>query len=295
LPDHLAKSVIVPVVNFGYGLILDNKPISIEWGSYWDGSIVRLICQAYPREDTSFVQNMVVMIRSLLSNGIVDMDVPLAEQFRDLVNLLSPGTYNVSVICMGSNSSVPFKKNGADYYSLIDWSEYPFTDMNFSSDTETRRHLFLTEKKSRLNRERIDYYIEKIEKGVRPLMFIVQIGIDYFLIDGHHKYEAYKETKQWPIALCVGTKRIRTDRPNVTCDYDGFCLESDNFDTNEISNLEKSFFSGIVYKHHKVYYPDSDVEEEEEEEEEVFMGIEGFTKSFLYWSEHRVKRTHFGF
>jgi antitoxin component YwqK of YwqJK toxin-antitoxin module len=88
--------------------------------------------------------------------------------------------------------------------NILDWTSdgfYPF------SSTE---YLIATQPESEINQKRVNYYIDRISKGLRPFILLMSSYYNrdheqeadfisgYFILDGHHKMLAYQRLKLVP-------------------------------------------------------------------------------------------------
>jgi len=122
------------------------------------------------------------------------------------------------------------QKRNWQYSSFFDYTTsifYPFDDFNF----------FATESKTKLNEERIKYFEERIKKGERPFALVYRAFYTIFdeysneyVLDGHHKLEAYKNLKI-PPAVAIITQ-------NYILDIEDFWDDNDNL-------IEEKFISHL--------------------------------------------------
>ncbi|KFF23313.1 ParB N-terminal domain-containing protein [Chryseobacterium vrystaatense] len=130
-----------------------------------------------------------------LTNGT---EAEIMAGIEDFLTLFENGSYQVNL------GKIPFDhsnfymseplaadKNFPDCQKFSGWF-YPFEDFNY---------LYTLERKS-INPKRVDYYTELIKKGgqPKPIIFYSLYNQDpqmsnAFVLDGHHKIEAYKRLK----------------------------------------------------------------------------------------------------
>ena len=125
---------------------------------------------------------------SLVSSGKLNFDVSLQNQFGHILNSLSNGQYELK-FC-----EFPFDIN---YLELNDEGK-PYYDTygGLADVVFTQKNLDIS---------LVAKYKSKIKKGERPIcvLFKLQNSWTIFVIDGHHKLNAYRELKTNPKALLI--------------------------------------------------------------------------------------------
>ena len=144
------------------------------------------------------------MLRFVL-DGNVDREQPLGEQFKLFLELLVDGNYRLS---LGSEfdlkQAFPFPSN---WNPAIDFDHF------YPIDTQ----LVLTQSPDSLNSDRVAHFAELIESGKRPIILAVttnEAWCDY-VIDGHHKFAAYKQLNTQPMVF-TATRVEPPTLPNDT-------------------------------------------------------------------------------
>jgi hypothetical protein len=176
---------------FGTGLYFDGQPISF----YWDdcrGSVAQYLAQAKildTKENLTLIRNFV--------EGQVAAKHSLAEQVEPLLQLFETGEYALNLLDV--EGVLPM------------WDEYPgkALEADFQEDIGNfyplGTELITTRPKRSLNQERVKVYESDLKKRQRPIVITTSVkdGWAEFVIDGHHKLQAYQNLKIAPRVLQI--------------------------------------------------------------------------------------------
>ncbi len=176
---------------FGTGLYFDGQPISFYWDDY-RGSVAQYLAQI----ETLDTKENLSKIRDFVEGQVLQMQ-SLAGQLEPLLCLFESGEYQLK----------PLTIKGARPM----WDDYPgkTLDMDFKEDIGTfypmDTELITTRPKRLLNQERIKFYEAILKQGQRPIVITagVKDGWTEFVIDGHHKLQAYTSLKIAPRVLQI--------------------------------------------------------------------------------------------
>jgi hypothetical protein len=176
---------------FGTGLYFDGQPISFYWDDY-RGSVAQYLAQVKTLDTKENLAN----IRNFVE-GQVAKTQSLAGQLKPLLHLFEPGDYALNLLTI--KDALPM------------WDEYPgkALDMDFKEDIGNfypmGTELVTTRPKRLLNQERIKFYEAILKQGQRPIVITASVkdGWTEFVIDGHHKLQAYTELKIAPRVLQI--------------------------------------------------------------------------------------------
>ena len=126
----------------------------------------------------------------LVCNGKVDANLSLHEQFNFILKLLSNGNYQLD-FC-----KFPFNVNFLPANSLKNSRPYYDTYGGLVDIIETQTFI---------DRNIIEKYKSKIINGQEPIpiLLTIQNSTSVFILDGHHKINAYRELKKNPKALII--------------------------------------------------------------------------------------------
>lgn len=126
----------------------------------------------------------------LVKDGQVDPQKPLSEQFKHLTNLLTNGSYSLQ-LC-----KFPWQLR------VLPGTDRDNTKSFYDTYGGTAD---LIETQSYLNRQVVDTYKTAIACGVRPIVVLIKLEASWviYILDGHHKLQAYQELKKDPEALII--------------------------------------------------------------------------------------------
>lgn len=173
---------------FDSGLLVGGAPVAFLW-SDCGGSIGQYLVRS---RDTAGLSERLRALRQVAGGGL-DPRAPLAPQIRPLLALFSSGRYRLSYTpALGLHMVVAY---GARFsYTTDRDSIYPFNEM-----------LITTRPSDVLRRDRVDFFRERIAAGERPIVFTAGVAEAYgaFVLDGHHKLQAYGELGLPPAVLSI--------------------------------------------------------------------------------------------
>lgn len=152
-------------------LYFKGRPYAILWHDC-AGSVaqylVRTGIKAHKKE--------IAQMRHILENGL-DPNKLISEQIALILKLFKYGKFYLT-------------NYQADSWNIIDAK--PINLMNFYSYNET---YILTQARAKLNTETVAKYKSLIKSGKSPVVITISTSASYaaFVIDGHHKLEAYDQ------------------------------------------------------------------------------------------------------
>jgi hypothetical protein len=137
--------------------------------------------------------------------GAVDKGRSLAEQIEPLLAVFAPGTY-----CLSYTPSTV-----AGYIATLEYPAHSGADrqlMNYYPAED--RNLVCTQTRESLHEERVDFYREQIRAQQRPIVLTTSAEGAWceFVIDGHHKLEAYNRERVQPAILGI----VRWSAPAIS-------------------------------------------------------------------------------
>lgn len=148
------------------------------------------------------------IISSALDSALQEGDeTKILKYIPNFLKLFSDGKYHYNFNIINFSDS-EFHKSDAIEYSIETPQDerfsghfYPFKDYNY----------FYTIKSDKIDLERVEYYKKLIKSGINPTIIIFDadfvIGFEYsssYVLDGHHKIEAYLSLKKDIPALFIG-------------------------------------------------------------------------------------------
>jgi hypothetical protein len=175
---------------FGTGLYFDGQPISIFWHD-WGGSVAQYLAHVKILNNEANL----LAIRNFVEGQVAETH-GLAKQIKPLFKMFESGEYQLNLL---------------DEFSLSLWSEYPGEALNqdFKEDIGWFYPLYpsviATRPKRFLNHERIKFYEASLTRGQRPIVITASVieGYARFVIDGHHKLQAYENLNIAPRVLQI--------------------------------------------------------------------------------------------
>lgn len=177
-------------------LLVDGEPIALNW-SDCEGSVGQYLARAGA---TSYEESL-QSLRHFLSGKFLS-DVPLGVQLSSFLDLFVSGRYRLQRLNECEDCDY------LEYHS--DWTRTKNHDEFYPFGWS----LIMTQPRESLNHEQVQRYIEDIKKGVRPIALTatVEEGWCDFVIDGHHKLQAYKLAQIAPTFISV----CRLDAPQLS-------------------------------------------------------------------------------
>ncbi len=183
---------IIRVLYDGFAsCLIIRRPVAVNWPDS-RGSVGEYYAVSELSEDEKII--LADRLNRSLAEGT---EAEIMADIEDFLTLFENGSYQVNLGKIPfENSSfhvaipLPDDKNAGNR-RFSGWF-YPFQDFNY---------LYTLENKS-INPERVQYYMELIKKGSRPkpIIFYSLYNLDpqmssAFVLDGHHKIEAYTRLK----------------------------------------------------------------------------------------------------
>jgi hypothetical protein len=137
--------------------------------------------------------------------GNIDINLPKCQQIYPFLELFVPGEYSIwyeeswshSGDCLRFDTTWDFAKEYDEHYPHGNTTAWIYTQPTDS-----------------LKAERIDHYVKLIESGDKPIILMAgNLGEDNykFVLDGHHKLEAYREARINPAVIFIN----RWDAPSL--------------------------------------------------------------------------------
>eukprot|EP01006_Ploeotia_vitrea_P058366 TRINITY_DN69285_c0_g1_i1.p1 TRINITY_DN69285_c0_g1~~TRINITY_DN69285_c0_g1_i1.p1 ORF type:complete len:376 (-),score=22.10 TRINITY_DN69285_c0_g1_i1:94-1221(-) len=208
LSEDEAQGSIVVAGEHGTALGLDNKCVIVNGtDSSSPDSWERFYFSVHSRKDTS-ASRMFRKIQSQLRYGLLSPQHELKQQFWDLVRLLQAGTYHIRV-----------------HHNVLIIGTIPLDPPHGEHTAHDGWWMHFTQCPAIVSEKRVEEYMSLIKRGFRPLCVGVSsypwtpnalrvpqgggvtrvrvFGATMFLIDGHHKYEAYKRVGILPSFLQI--------------------------------------------------------------------------------------------
>ncbi len=168
------------------------------------------------------------LYESLVGTGKLDFNNSLQNQFGHILNLLSNGKYELK-LC-----EFPYKIT----YLGLNNEEKPYSDTygGLADILFTQKYFDLSV---------VEKYKSKIKKGERPIcvLFKLQDSWTIFVIDGHHKLNAYKELKINPKALIISKIENRAVETNQGIEI-----------MKKLGLNDEKFITTFKYESEKKYY-----------------------------------------
>jgi hypothetical protein len=184
---------IIKVLYDGFAsCLIIRRPVAVNWPDS-RGSVG----EYYAVSELSDEEK--IILADSLNRSLTDgTETEIMAGIEDFLRLFESGSYQVNLGTIPFENSnfymarpLPADKNIPDYKRFSGWF-YPFQDFNY---------LYTLESKS-IDPKRIEYYMDLIRKGGRPkpIVFYSLYHLDpmmscAFVLDGHHKIEAYTRLK----------------------------------------------------------------------------------------------------
>jgi len=182
---------IIKVLYDGFAsCLIIRRPVAVNWPDF-RGSVGEYYAVSELSEDEK------IALADRLNRSLTEgTEAEIMMGIEDFLTLCENGTYQVNL------GEIPFENS--TFHTIISLPDenagtrrfsgwfYPFKDFNY---------LYTLENKS-INPERVQYYMELIKKGNRPKPIILNSLYNMdpqmsnaFVLDGHHKIEAYTRLK----------------------------------------------------------------------------------------------------
>lgn len=179
-------------------LLVEGRPIALNWNDC-QGSVGQYLVFTSHTRGNEYARQLAEFV-----SGQYDLNCPFAEQISPLLSTFADGIYWLHFIpstditgfeVQGYPSPAPGDRRLLEYY--------PFADHN----------LIGTQAHESLDKERVKYYRAQIRSKRRPIILTAATENAWceFVIDGHHKLEAYLRENVKPSILNI----IRWDAPTI--------------------------------------------------------------------------------
>ena len=179
-------------------LLVGGKPIALNWCDC-EGSVGQYMVRA----GSTDCEKKLRSLRHLVE-GNVSAQAPLTAQLQPFLELFVPGRYRI--LYYESCPDCDCIKFNTPWMASRDFDQfYPMCHV-----------LVFTQAVDSLNSERVAYHLERIRNGHRPLALTATTddGWCEFVIDGHHKLQAYSQAGIDPSFISV----CRLDAPRLSAD-----------------------------------------------------------------------------
>jgi len=182
-------------------LLVEGRPIALNWDDC-EGSIGQyLVLTGHERGD-DYARQLIDFV-----SGDNDLCAPFAEQLRPLLSTFANGVY--WLLYTPSQVPVSWTMQGYPDQSTLDaqfLQYYPFDD----------RNLVGTQPRESIDEGRVSFFRDRVRNGRRPIVLTVTTKGSWceFVIDGHHKLEAYARERVRPAILTID----RGDPPEISVD-----------------------------------------------------------------------------
>ncbi len=171
-------------------LLVEGKPVALNWDDC-SGSVGQYLVFTGHTRGSDYAREL----REFVA-GNVDEGKPLTEHIGPLLDLFVPGIYSLCYTPSEVVKSVATLDNSLQSSAnqgLVGY--YPAED----------RQLVFTQTSESLNEDRVRYYQKRIQAGERPIVLTTSAEGAWceFVIDGHHKLEAYNRQAVEPTLLGI--------------------------------------------------------------------------------------------
>jgi len=200
------------------GILFEGKPISFNWADC-QGSIGQYLIRGMKYEE---YQESLEKIRNFV-NYEENIDAPLSVVLHDLLQLFTDGQYLLKEYLLDED----YEYLAYDA-SLKPHNYYPY-----------KFTLVGTQPEKYLNKKRVDEYIALIKSGVMPRVIVASVYDDgtFYVLDGHHKLEAYKQLDKKPNIIEI----VSVEAKPLTLD-DGLLFIEDNGAKKIYTKVKNEYF-----------------------------------------------------
>ncbi len=166
-------------------LMFRGRPIILEWDDY-EGSVAQYLVQVNDPVFQDAIHAFTTVSRD------IDLHQTLATQIEPILRLFFNGAYKLTVSQLVKDDFTVIDLNISKHLNYTQY--YPFGDC-----------LICTFPKSRLDLLRVADWIAQIESGNRPPVVVASHpeGWGDFVIDGHHRLEAYEQLSIPPFIISI--------------------------------------------------------------------------------------------
>jgi hypothetical protein len=168
-------------------LFIDGKPAAYEWGDQ-EGTVATYLMRAGAID----YQDGLASLRHVLE-GNLDPVRTMESQLHVLLELFAPGRYRLS---MDAPEYLP-----ANTEFLSSWDP----ETNWVHAYNQDGSWIYTQPTDHFDLLRIEYFRRLLAAGKRPIVILagVEGGWSDFVIDGHHKLEAYRSRRIFPVVIHI--------------------------------------------------------------------------------------------
>lgn len=171
-------------------LLVEGKPVALNWDDC-AGSVGQYLVLTGHAGGSTYARQMAEFVAD-----DVDDERPLVDLIEPLIRLFAPGTYCLhytSSEAMGRITTLATPDFSTSDRELMQY--YPIDD----------RNLVCTQPRGSLNEERVAYFRKQVGAGRRPVVLTTSAEGTWceFIIDGHHKLEAYNRERMKPAVLNI--------------------------------------------------------------------------------------------
>jgi uncharacterized protein (TIGR02996 family) len=180
-------------------LLVDGRPVALNWNDC-QGSVGQYLVFTGHTGGSVYARQLA----EFAADGVED-DRPLADQIAPLLAVFARGTYCLHYVpsaVIGNVTTLGDPGRSSAGRELIEY--YPIDD----------RNLVATQARESLNEDRVAFFREQIRAGRRPTVLTASAEGAWceFVIDGHHKLEAYNRERVNPAVLNI----VRWDAPEIS-------------------------------------------------------------------------------
>jgi uncharacterized protein (TIGR02996 family) len=180
-------------------LLVEGKPVALNWDDC-HGSIGQYLVFTGHACSSDYVRQMGRFVA-----GEIEGNRPLADQIEPLLALFATGTY-----CLSYTTST-----NAESIATLECSYPSSTNQELMGYYPSEdRNIVCTQSRESLNENRVAFYCEQIRAQQRPIVLTTSAECAWceFVIDGHHKLEAYNRQQVKPSVLNI----IRWQAPAIS-------------------------------------------------------------------------------
>jgi uncharacterized protein (TIGR02996 family) len=180
-------------------LLVEGKPVALNWDDC-RGSLGQYLVHTGHTCGSEYVRHLGAIVA-----GEIDEGRPLAEQIEPLLALFVPGTYCITY----TPSAVVRDIATLEYASQSSANRGPV-----GYYPAEQRILVCTQTRESLDVERVAFYRKQIRAQQRPIVLTTSAEGAWceFVIDGHHKLEAYNQEGVQPAILGI----VRWKAPTIS-------------------------------------------------------------------------------
>ncbi len=167
--------------SFESAILFEGQPIAFHW-SDCQGSVDQYLVRSSNDDDPT---QTLKQIRQLVNDETSDL--PLSQSLEGLLSMFEPGQYLLKAIELDEYDYLKPKKSHCNYY--------PYEDI-----------LISTQPSIQLNEEAVLQHMKSIKAGKKPKLITASVHQNIqtmYVLDGHHKLEAYQRLEQNPHVIHI--------------------------------------------------------------------------------------------